>query len=179
MSTQTNLIQFKKYLLSLEQSGCYDVEKYTHSLMFQTSQLAFFFCQLVKDHNVDHTFYHVHHKPKIHTLAYFNIGRGYPKELQDGHWCYVLKDFGYKMLIVPCTSIKENSSAINENFEMEIETMYHHEKMHCRMQLSDMRMVDLQRLDERKPIYEVCTNKEDIKSFIKEKIFDECKEETI
>ena len=100
MSTQTNLIQFKKYLLSLEQSGCYDVEKYTHSLMFQTSQLAFFFCQLVKDHNVDHTFYHVHHKPKIHTLAYFNIGRGYPKELQDGHWCYVLKDFGYKMLIV-------------------------------------------------------------------------------
>jgi hypothetical protein len=47
------------------------------------------------------------------------------------------------------------------------------------MQLSDMRMVDLQRLDERKPIYEVCTNKEDIKSFIKEKIFDECKEEAI
>jgi hypothetical protein len=112
-------------------------------------------------------------------LAYFNIGRGYPKELQDGHWCYVLKDFGYKMLIVPCTSIKENSSAINENFEMEIETMYHHEKMRCRMQLSDMRMVDLQRLDERKPIYEVRTNKEDIKSFIKEKIFDECKEEAI
>ena len=37
----------------------------------------------------------------------------------DGHWCYVLKDFGSKMLVIPCTSIKEDSPEATE-YELDI-----------------------------------------------------------
>ncbi len=120
MSIQNNLLEIERSLSNLEKTGVYDVEKFGHSLIHLTSQLEYFYCHLVKEGkgNIDNTYYRVTTRPSVHQLAYFNIGRGFPKELMDGHWCYVLKDLGYKMLVVPCTSIK--NTPCNPEFEMDI-----------------------------------------------------------
>lgn len=105
-------------------------------------------------------------------MAYFNIGRGFPKELMDGHWCYIVKDLGYKMLIIPCTSIKKESSPLNPHFEKDLTVIDDHGMItHSRMQLTDLRTVDIQRLDCRKPFYTVCDDREEIRNFIIEHLF--------
>lgn len=167
-----NICSVVQSLKHLENSGLYDVEKYTRSLAHQTGQLEYFYCHLANHSPVSHTFYHVPRKPHVHQLAYFNIGRGFPKELMDGHWCYILKDMGYKMIVVPCTSIKKDSAPLNPAFEKEIMMWGYHTKMSCRMQLSDLRAVDLQRLDTRKPFFDVLTDQEDINTFISSHLFD-------
>ncbi|WP_249029906.1 hypothetical protein [Tannockella kyphosi] len=166
MSIQSSLLEIEKSLCNLEKTGVYDVEKFGHSLIHLTSQLEYFYCHLVKDGkgSIDTTYYRVPTRPSAHQLAYFNIGRGFPKELMDGHWCYVLKDLGYKMLVVPCTSIK--SSVCNPEFEMDIKIKMGNEYTSSRIQLSDIRSIDMQRLDLRKPFCEVLTDKQDIVEFI-------------
>ena len=172
MSLQSNLMEMSKSLMKLQESGKYDVEKYSYALLHQTSQLEYFYCQLVKDGDCDQTYYHVNRRPKVHELAYFNIGRGFPKELMDGHWCYILKDMGYKMLVIPCTSIKKDSSEANPLFEKDIQINTDKTITKCRIQLSDIRSVDIQRLDLRKPIYSVLSDFDDIKQFVRENLFD-------
>lgn len=173
MSIQSNLVEINKSLRKLEESGIYDVEKYSYALLHQTNQLEYFYCHLVKDGDSNQTYYHVQRRPKLHDLAYFNIGRGFPKELMDGHWCYVLKDLGYKMLVVPCTSIKEDSTPANPLFEMDIKIKTDlHTITSCRIQLSDIRSIDMQRLDLRKPFYEVLTPQEEIQEFIQKNLFE-------
>ena len=172
MSIETNLMEMNKSLKKLKESGVYDVEKYSYALLHQTNQLEYFYCHLVKDGDCDQTYYHVHKRPHIHELAYFNIGRGFPKELMDGHWCYVLKDMGYKMLVLPCTSIKEDSPEATE-YELDIRAKIRKYPIRSRMQLSDMRVVDLQRLDIRKRFCNVITDKKEIENHIKHIIFDE------
>ena len=44
-----NIEEMKKYLKKLDESGLYDAEKYSRSLLHQTSQLSYFYCSLVKD----------------------------------------------------------------------------------------------------------------------------------
>ena len=132
-----------------------------------TSQLEYFYCHLVPEcgGNSEETFYHLYKRPSEHQLAYFNIGRGFPKELQDGHWCYVLKDLGTKMLIIPSTSIKEDSKECHPNFEMDIEIIMKGKLTKSRIQLSDIRSVDVQRLDLRKRFCKVITPRIDILEF--------------
>ena len=166
MSIENNLIEMNKSLQRLEKSGIYDVEKYSYALLHQTNQLEYFYCQLVKDGECDHTFYRVHKRPHVHNLAYFNIGRGFPKELMDGHWCYVLKDLGYKMLIIPCTSLKGNSC--NPGFELDIDVMMENVKTKSRLQLSEIRCVDMQRLDLRKPFCNVLSTRKEIINYVEE-----------
>ena len=93
MSVHDNLVEISKSLENLEETGIYDVEKYSCSLKHLTNQLEYFYCHLVKEQGRDseNTFYHLKLRPKIHQLAYFNIGRGFPKELMDGHWCYIFR----------------------------------------------------------------------------------------
>lgn len=172
MSVQSNLLQMSKSLQNLEKSGIYDVEKYSCALLHQTNQLEYFYCHLVKDGHCDDTFYRVSHRPQVHQLAYFNIGRGFPKELMDGHWCYILKDLGYKMLVIPCTSIKKDSRDVNPQFEMDIEIKIHEHISVSRIQLSDIRSIDIQRLDLRKPFCEVLTSHEVIKEFVFKNLFE-------
>ncbi|KXU49000.1 MAG: hypothetical protein UFX20_00480 [Longibaculum muris] len=172
MSVQSNLMEMNESLKKLEQSGIYDVEKYSYALLHQTNQLEYFYCHLVKDGDCDDTYYHVHKRPHVHELAYFNIGRGFPKELMDGHWCYVLKDMGYKMLVIPCTSIKKDSTPANPLFEKDIKIKTDTHITQCRIQLSDIRSVDIQRLDLRKSFYEVLTPKEEIIEFVEKNLFD-------
>ena len=167
-----NIEELKNYLNKLDESGLYDAEKYSRSLLHQTSQLSYFYCSLVKDGSPSDTYYHVHKRPKEHQMAYFNIGRGFPKELMDGHWCYIVKDLGYKMLIIPCTSIKKESSPLNPHFEKDLTVIDDHGTItHSRMQLTDLRTVDIQRLDCRKPFYTVCDDREEIRNFIIEHLF--------
>lgn len=173
MSIQSNLIEMSKFMHKLEESGIYDAEKYSCALLHQTSQLEYFYCHLVKDGDCNQTYYHVSKRPHIHDLAYFNIGRGFPKELMDGHWCYVLKDMGYKMLVVPCTSIKKDSTPPNHLFEKDIKIKTDKNITSCRIQLSDIRSIDIQRLDLRKPFYKVLTRREEIVNFIEKNLFDE------
>ena len=172
MTIENNLLEMSKSLVELEKSGIYDVEKFSYALLHQTKQLEYFYCHLVKDGNCDETFYHINKRPHIHQLAYFNIGRGFPKELMDGHWCYVLKDLGYKMLVIPCTSIKETSTHANPQYELDIEVMAYHQKTYSRIQLSDIRSIDIQRIDLRKLFYEVLTPKEEIDEFIHKNLFE-------
>lgn len=166
MSVQNNLLEIEKSLERLSKSGVYDVEKYSHSLMHLTSQLEYFYCRLVKDGggNSDTTYYRVNKRPKVHQLAYFNIGRGFPKELMDGHWCYILKDLGYKMLVIPCTSIK--GTPCNPEFEMDIKIKIGGKSSESRIQLSDIRSIDMQRLDLRKEFCEVVTDQKDVLEFV-------------
>lgn len=174
MSVYDDLFEIGKSLDHIEKTGMYDVEKYCCSLKHLTSQLEYFYCHLVPNGTgqSSSTFYHLHYRPKIHELAYFNIGRGFPKELMDGHWCYILKDLGYKMLVVPCTSIKENSKPCHPHFEMDIDVMMDHKKTQSRIQLSDIRSIDIQRLDVRKKFCEVLTQRQAILNFIQANLFD-------
>ncbi len=174
MSIKENIEGIVQAMENLEKTELYDVEKYTYSLLHQTIQLEFFYCHLVKDKEkeCDETFYYVDKRPREHQLAYFNIGRGFPKELMDGHWCYVLKDLGYKMIIIPCTSLKGDEDECNPDFEKDIDVKMYRRKTHSRLQLSDIRSVDVQRIDLRKRFCRVITRREEILDFIKEKIFD-------
>lgn len=167
MSIESNLTEVKKSLIKLEKAGTYDVEKLGHSLIHLTSQLEYFYCHLVKEGSgkCDSTFYRIPRRPKVHQLAYFNIGRGFPKELMDGHWCYILKDLGYKMLVIPCTSVK--NEICNQEFEMDIKIKMIDNYTLSRIQLSDIRSIDMQRLDLRKPFCDVETEREDIINFVK------------
>lgn len=158
MSIYEDLFEVGKSLSNIEKTGIYDVEKYCCSIKHLTNQLEYFYCHLVPEgsKDTDATYYHLQKRPMEHQLAYFNIGRGFPKELMDGHWCYILKDLGYKMLVIPSTSIKQNSKPPHPHFEMDIEITMNGKKNISRIQLSDIRSVDVQRLDLRK---EFCTVK--------------------
>ncbi len=165
MCYQENLIQLESYLEKLKKSGKYDADVYLRSLLQQTSQLHFYYCHLLKKRDEREVFYNIRRRPKEHQLAYFNIGRGYPKELCDGHWCYVVKDFGIKMFIIPCTSIKDAGHP--GNFELEINIQEFKNATRLRMQLGDARVVDIQRLDQRKEFVEVCDSRESIEKIIR------------
>ena len=87
---------------------------------------------------------------------------GYYAELQEK----ILKDLGYKMLIIPCTSIK--GSQVNPEFEMDIDVVMGGKKTQSRLQLSEIRCVDMQRLDLRKPFCDVLTSHDKIIKYVKE-----------
>lgn len=174
MSVKENIEEIIKAMGNLEKTQLYDVEKYTCSLLHQTSQLEFFYCHLVKENEkeCDETFYYIYKRPREHQLAYFNIGRGFPKELMDGHWCYILKDLGYKMIVIPCTSLKGKEDECHPDFEKDIDVKMKNRKTKSRLQLSDIRSVDVQRIDLRKRFCHVLTSREEIIDFIKDKLFD-------
>ena len=48
-----NLIEISKSLENLEETGIYDVEKYSCSLKHLTNQLEYFYCHLVKENGRD------------------------------------------------------------------------------------------------------------------------------
>ena len=70
MSVEYNMDEMKKSLKNLKETECYDVEKYTYSLLHQTRQLEYFYCQLVEEENPepDQTYYHVSRRPMVHQM---------------------------------------------------------------------------------------------------------------
>lgn len=144
----------------------YDIDGFLYDLGQLVNDLHFFHNKLIPDTdaNGDNTFYRPKQRPKEHQIAYFNLGHNYPKELYGGHWCYILKDFKYKMLIIPTTSVKPDSSPLDPNFEIKIEADGFFNDLETRVQVSDMKVVDIQRLYDSKGFFDVSTNKEYIKT---------------
>lgn len=145
----------------------YDSEDFVEQLKFQVEQLSFFYDFLVKKqgNNPSKTFYRPKKRPKEHQIAYFNLTRGFPKELYDVHWCYVFKDFGCKLLVIPTTSVKEDSKPCNPLYEKDIQIKDFTNGKISRLHIDDTRVVDLQRLIEDKGIYDIETNRKDINAF--------------
>ncbi|MCD7839104.1 MAG: hypothetical protein LUG46_00600 [Erysipelotrichaceae bacterium] len=166
MSIKYNLDKMYQLLKSLATSS-YDADKYSYSLLQQTKQLEYYYCHMMNQY--DKAYFNIWKRPHFHQLAYFNIGRGFPKEIMDGHWCYVVKNMGYKMLVIPCTSIK-NFHKINSQYEKTIQVRMEHTSAYCTLHLSDIRAIDIQRIDLRKPIYQVITPRKEIMDFIEENL---------
>lgn len=105
-------------------------------------------------------------RPNEGQVAFFDLGYGFPKELYDKHWCFVLKDFGSTFVILPLTSVKDKSKP-NPRFEIDIEIKnFELNNKISRLHVNEIRTLDVQRLDTRnvsKP-YDVITNKEYIVS---------------
>lgn len=150
----------------------YDVYKFITSLNSMVSDIHYFFNHLVKKQggDKDNTYYKLSPRPKEGQVAYVNIGRGYPKELQDGHYCYILKDFGAKMAIIPTTSVKDGSQ-YNPDFEFDIKLNGFQNDLKTRMQITDMRVVDVQRINKKKGYYNVETDRVDIEAAVKKVLF--------
>lgn len=128
-------------------------------------ELAYFHNNIVKDgQNPSEVIYNIppSQRPQEGQIAYINLRRGYPKETFDDHWCYILKDYGTKYLIIPTTSIKDYSGECNPLYEMDIIDETPTGK--SRLQFTDMRSVDIMRVcrSVNPNYYNVITDREDI-----------------
>lgn len=111
------------------------------------SEISFFYNKIVQNGgNPSTAIYNLppSQRPREGQIAYISLRRGYPKETYDDHWCYILKDYGTKYLIIPTTSIKPNSSACNPQYEMDIVDKTPSGK--SRLQFTDMRSIDIMRV---------------------------------
>jgi hypothetical protein len=98
-------------------------------------------------------------------LIYVNLTRGFPKELYDVHYCYLLKDCGNKFIVIPTTtSIKSDSPKCNDNFEKDIEVI---DGNPCRLNIDDIRVIDFMRIIEYKGYQDVKTSRKEILEFVK------------
>ena len=62
-------------------------------------------------------------------------------------------------------------SLVNQTLK-DIEIICENKHMNVRLQITDMRCVDVMRLDERKPFYQVVNQQEEIHDYIISRIFD-------
>lgn len=151
----------------------YDKVGFTYDLEYTVKQLEFFFDEVVpkKTGNSKTSFYIPCKVPTEHQIAYYNLTRGFPKELFGGHFCYVLKCFKYKHLVIPTTSITSRDSKLNPDFEMDIEIENFINDNATRLQLTDIRCIDIQRLYVNKGFYDVKSPREDIIKKVSNTIF--------
>lgn len=98
-------------------------------------------------------------------IIYIQLQVGYPHEMTFGHWCYVVKDLYNKVLIIPTTHCEGD---VVEKYEMDIPVVMDGIPTFSRLQFSDIRTVDKQRIDSRKGVVEVCHKKESIIERLKE-----------
>lgn len=106
----------------------------------------------------------------VGDMVYVQLEIGYPGELWYGHWCYILKDVGSKFLVVPSTSDHGNA---DERYDIIIDTVINGEITKSVLSLTDMRYIDKQRIDQRRPVGKVLTPK----SVIRKKVFEFMEEE--
>ncbi len=110
-------------------------------------EVSYFYNTIVKDgDNPSEVIYNIpkSKRPKEGQIAFVNLRRGYPKETFDDHWCYILKDYGTKYLIIPSTSIKSTSNKCNPLYEMDIDDSTPNGK--SRLQFTDTRSIDAMRV---------------------------------
>lgn len=136
----------------------YDVDMILNAWRFQVRQLNFFYCNLVNQTQSKHAndaFFNLSREPKLYQLIYVHLGRGFPKELYDGHWCYYYKNCKTKYLVIPVTSIKSNSSMAQDGLHLDIEES---DGTMCRLRFDEMRTIDKMRIDERKGYIDIKTD---------------------
>jgi hypothetical protein len=145
----------------------YDVNSFLSSMVRTATGLQFFHERcLIQNKKPHEMVYHPKEIAQENQVVFVDLGRGFPKETFDGHWCYILRNFGVKALVIPTTSVKDNSKP-NPNFEIDI-LIKDFGKNDClsRLHVDDLRAIDIQRIDDRKPFYNLVTNKEYIVSEI-------------
>ena len=142
----------------------YDKEGFVTQLKYLVGQLSFFYNRLVPAQGGDpsRTYYKVKNRAKAGQIAYFNLTRGFPKETYDGHYCYIVRDCGVKFIVIPTTSVKAGSAEYNNDFEFDIKLNDFQNELTTRLHVDEIRTVDLQRMNERKKIYDVLTDRETI-----------------
>lgn len=165
--------EMNNIIAKLKQIVKYDTEGFIYDLRTLVGQLYKFHNELipVSESNGNSTYFHPPKVPKSHQIAYFNLGHGYPKELYGGHWCYIVTDFKFKFLIVPTTSVKPASSILNPQFEIKIDVKNFKNDLETRMQVTDMRIVDLHRIHTKKDIYDVITDRKYVTNELNRIIF--------
>lgn len=156
-------------LEALQDTKRYDVDAFLYSLSYQVKQLNYFYRDLIDkqgSNDANKTYYNLRPNPQEHQLIYVSLCRGFPKELYDGHWCYLLKDCGTKFLVIPTTSIKETSSVEEKDYYFDIEET---DGSVSRLRFDEIRMIDKMRvITKDKPYRIVKTDKE----IIREKFID-------
>lgn len=150
-----------------------DIDGFVRDLEYHVDQLDYFYNELTDKNTGDPstTFYLPKKLPTEHQIAYFNLTRGFPKELYGGHWCYVYKQLNTKVIVIPMTSVKEDSAEVNSRFELDIKIKDFKNKNIARLQISDMRTIDIQRLYIKKGFYDVETEREIIQKNIKQVLY--------
>ena len=96
----------------LEDTGRYDVGMLISGLKHLLTENNFFYGPLVDQAPVNdpsRVFFDLKVNPAVHQLVYVHLGGGYAKEMRGPHWCYVVKNNGQKLTVIPLTSIKEDS----------------------------------------------------------------------
>jgi len=160
----------------------YDVDMLLYSLSYQMKQLIFFYRDLIDKqgtNDANMTYYNLTPNPNEHQLIYVNLGRGFPKELYDGHWCYLLKNCGTKLLVIPTTSIKETSSTDEQDYYFDIEEA---DNGKSRLRFDEIRTIDKMRVvTKNKPYRDVITDRKLIEekfiNFLKLSLFSVDKDE--
>ncbi len=138
----------------------YDKHGFLFDLKTQVEQLDLFYTKLVDEnlkHNPNETFYVLRNEPNVHQMAYINLGHGYPKELFGGHWCYILRKFRTKYLVIPSTSDDNTDIGINEDSEIPIKIKKFINNKYTTLQVRNLRCVDIQRVYKNKGYYDVET----------------------
>ncbi len=142
----------------------YDTDKLLASFKDMLHALNFFYGYLVNKHpdiSTSRLMYYPCEIPQEHQLIFVQLGRGYTKEMHDPHWCYVLKDYGSKLFVVPTTSIKEDSSPAHAPYEYDIEE---ESGVKCRLHFDEARPIDKMRIFTNRPYREVKTERSEIQS---------------
>ena len=146
----------------LDETGNYNVDLLLSGLKHMLTENNFFYGKLVNmypEKDPSRVFYDLRVNLQIHQLAYVQLGGGYPKELRGPHWCYVLKNIGQKLTVIPATSVKENSGPAREPYEFDIQE---DDGMIGRLHFDDMQSIDKMRVLETRPYKEVITPREEI-----------------
>ena len=138
----------------------YDKEGFIKDLSYQIGQLEFFHNNVTRNQtgNPSTSYFKPKKSPEAHQIAYFNLTNGFPKELRGGHWCYIVKRSKSKFLVIPCTSVKDGKLA-DPDYQVDIEIDSFENDKITRLQISDMRGIDAQRLYINKGFYDVVTER--------------------
>lgn len=138
----------------------YDKEGFIKDLSYQIGQLEFFHNNVTRNQtgNPSTSYFKPKKSPEAHQIAYFNLTNGFPKELRGGHWCYIVKRSKSKFLVIPCTSVKDGKLA-DPDYQVDIEIDSFDNDKITRLQISDMRGIDAQRLYINKGFYDVVTER--------------------
>lgn len=159
---QTAFFQLCLLAQALDSTGYYNIFTLIEGLRHMLVQNNFFYGTLVDIASSDdpsRVYYHLKVAPVPHQLVYVQLGAGYPKEIRSPHWCYVVRVDGQKLLVIPLSSIKENSGPASVPYEFDI---VEQDGTIGRMHFDDMRSIDNMRIIQKKDYREVMTSREDI-----------------
>ena len=135
----------------------YDKKGFIYDIEYTLGQLEYFFDTIVPSQGgtPNSSYYYLKKlDPKEHQIAYVNLTRGFPKELFGGHYCYIFKKFKDKYVVIPTTSVDDPEADKIQNFEIEIDIKNFHNDKITRLNVSNIRAIDIQSIYQPSPVFE-------------------------